>query len=217
MRRLVVQVIAAVVVLVFVLGIWLTGGAPKLAWLRFYSVAVVLLLLLGAIWEHWAWRWPLVQRATWVARDLRGTWRGKLTTLWKDAPTGTSPAPKTVYLVVRQTASAITVVLLSDESKSVSSFARVANDGTISALEYMYLSKPSASVEHRSRMHHGSACLDISGRPAMRLSGPYWTARKSRGELIFEQRSGTTADDYRQAQELFDAEGGSAPRAAEAE
>ena len=68
----------------------------------------------------------------------------------------------------------------------------------------MYLNRPDSSVEHRSRMHHGSASLDITGAPATRLRGRYWTDRDSEGELDFRERNRMLADDYDEADALFD-------------
>jgi hypothetical protein len=59
-------------------------------------------------------------------------------------------------------------------------------------------------VEHRSRMHHGSAVLDVSGRPAARLKGRYWTDRDSKGELEFVERNKKLADDFAEAMSYFE-------------
>jgi hypothetical protein len=83
--------------------------------------------------------------------------RGTLTSFWADPATGKRPQPTTVYLVVQQTASLVTVKLLTDESKSASALARMsAVDGSF-LLTYLYLNKPDMRVEDRSHMHHGSA------------------------------------------------------------
>lgn len=73
----------------------------------------------------------------------------------------------------------------------------------VSSLDYMYLNRPDSSVEHRSRMHHGSASLDITGSPATRLRGRYWTDRDSKGELDMTERVGTLAGDFTNAEALF--------------
>ncbi|WP_438817412.1 hypothetical protein [Streptomyces fildesensis] len=139
-----------------------------------------------------------------VPRSVRGTWKGTLTSFWIDAENGNIPPPKTVYLVVQQTASRISVKLMTDESKSTSALANVEEaDGSV-RLTYMYLNRPDMRVEHRSRIHHGSTVLDVSGSPARRLKGRYWTDRDSRGELDFEERSTQKlADDFAEAIELF--------------
>lgn len=194
--------IVAIVIGVFATGIVATGGALQTAWLRFYPVAVTIVVVAIAAWEHWLWRRPLVQRLTGIARDIRGTWKGELETFWKNE-TGASPPKKLVYLVVRQTASAVTVSLLTNESRSASSLATVSSDGTAVSLDYLYLNWPDLRVQEKSRIHHGSASLIVSGAPADRLRGQYWTNRDTRGELDFTSRALQLAEDYDHAARLF--------------
>jgi hypothetical protein len=118
--------------------------------------------------------------------------------------TGTSPSPKTVYLVIQQTATLVSVKLLTDESRSASSLANVSAVDGASVLSYLYLNRPDMRFEHRSRMHHGSTVLDISGCPARRLKGRYWTDRDSKGELEFVDRSKIFADDFAEAASYFE-------------
>jgi hypothetical protein len=202
MSRIRASVIVAVVMLVFAVGIWTSGGTLQSDWLRLYSAAVTVLIFLFAMWEYWLWRLALVQRMPSVPRDIRGTWKGELETFWKDE-TGTSPPRKAAYLVVRQSATRVSVVLLTDESRSASSLATVSSDGTTVSLDYMYLNWPDVRVEERSRMHHGSASLVVSGTPANRLRGRYWTNRDSRGELDFTARIPQFAEDYEDAARAF--------------
>ncbi len=202
-----VQLIAAVVVAVFAGGIWLTGGQLNSQWLRFYSAAVFVATLALTLWEAFIWRLPPIQRINAVPRNVRGTWKGTLTSLWINPETSTSPPPKTVYLVIRQQASSVSVTLLTDESRSSSFMGQVDTVEGSTTLSYSYRNRPSPSVEHRSRIHHGSTLLDVSGRPANRLIGRYWTDRDSRGELDFDSRSKFAVDDFKTAEKLFDGKG----------
>jgi SMODS-associating 2TM, beta-strand rich effector domain len=202
-RHILVQTVAGTVLAVFAFGIWFSGDEFKIGWLRFFSAAVLAAMGLLTLWDHVLWRLPLLQRFSAIKRDVRGTWKGQLESFWIDPVSDRPPPPKTVFLVVRQTASAVTCVLLTDESRSVSSFGVITQDETVASLDYMYLNRPGSRVEHRSRMHHGSASLAISGRPATRLSGRYWTDRDSRGELDFGARSPRPVDDYEEARALF--------------
>src|SRR5690606_23975887 len=144
--------IAAIVVIVFAIGIWSTGDAVNPAWLRFFSLAVLVATAALGIWDRWLWGLSIAQRLPNVPRDLRGTWRGTLTSFWEDPETRRRPSPKTAFLVIRQTASQTSVVLLTDESSSKSSLATVMDDGVGASLAYMYLNRPDSRVEHRSRM-----------------------------------------------------------------
>lgn len=202
-RNILVQVVAAIVVTVFAVGIWFTGGIPDLSWLRFFSVAVFVAVGVLTIWDHWLWHLPLIQKLPQAPRDLRGTWKGTLESFWIDPATGSSPPVKAAYLVIRQSASTASVVMLTNESRSKSSLATISDDGVSASLDYMYLNCPDSRFEYRSRMHHGSTSLDIVGRPASRLRGRYWTNRDSRGELDFNERSKKIVDDFLEAETLF--------------
>lgn len=194
---------AAVVIAVFALGILASGGSVDVTWLRFYSAAVTAALVVLGMWNRWLWRVRWAQRLQTVPRDLRGTWKGTLKSQWVDPQTGQRIAPKPAFLVIRQTSTTVSVILLTDESVSRSSLATVRGTDGSAGLDYMYLNEPKSSVEHRSRMHHGSTSLSITGRPATRLHGRYWTDRDSRGELDFTKRTSSFADDYESAVQLF--------------
>jgi len=202
-RRRLVQSIAVVVLAVFAIGIWANGDELNADWLRFFSVAVLAGTAALGMWDRWLWRVDLAQRVKGVPRNLGGTWKGTLTSFWIDPTTGEAPPEKPAFLVVRQTASEVSVILLTDESRSDSSLAVVRGPEGAISLDYMYLNRPDSRHEHRSRIHHGSASLDVTGRPVTRLKGRYWTDRGSQGELGFIARSARTADDYDEARGFF--------------
>ncbi|MFD8918887.1 hypothetical protein ACFV0Y_13870 [Streptomyces sp. NPDC059569] len=205
-KTIVIRVIAGMVVAIFMISAWVHDGEPDWSVLKIFSTAVFVCTIIFNIWDFWLWRLPWIQRIPGVGipRSLRGTWKGTLTSFWVDPETGSNPPSKTVYLVVQQTASLVTVKLMTDESKSASALAEVSEaDGSL-VLAYMYLNKPDLRVEHRSRIHHGSTVLDVTGNPARRLKGHYWTDRDSKGELVFwERNKKNLADDFTEAAELF--------------
>lgn len=203
-RNIFIRVVAAIVLGVFSIGTWITSGKLDVGWLRFFSAGVLVATALLATWDLWLWRLPPIQRIPGVPRSVRGTWKGTLTSFWQDPATGKRIDPKSAYLAVRQTSTLVSVKLLTDESKSSSSLAAVSVPDGTAVLDYLYLNRPKASFEHKSRMHHGSTVLDIIGNPAKRLDGRYWTDRDSRGELSFTERSKKIADDYVDAVGLFD-------------
>lgn len=202
-RKIVAQFTAAIVASVFAGGMWLTGSPPQFGWLRYFSIGVWLAVIALFCWDKFIWRLAWIQCLPKVPRDLRGTWKGQVRSLWVDPETGSPPEEKEVYLVVRQDATSISTVLFTDESRSVSTVANLVDDGTVASLDFMYLNRPSPTVEHRSRMHHGSTSLDIIGRPVSRLSGRYWTDRDSRGEIEFVSRCPERAEGYEEAVALF--------------
>jgi hypothetical protein len=202
-----IKVVAATVVVVFAVGILASGGTVQVWWLRAYSAGVLVATVLLAAWDRYLWKLPFVQRIPQVARNLSGTWKGTLESFWIDPSTGQRPPIKPVYLVVRQTASAISVVLLTDESRSKSTLAAISIGGAPVSLDYLYLNRPDAEFEDRSRMHHGSTVLDVSGLPATRLRGRYWTDRDTKGQLDFVERLADLADDFEQAVRVFKSQG----------
>lgn len=202
-QKALIQFVAATVVLVFAIGIILSGDQIKSSWLGNYSYAVTAATIALALWNRWIWRWDWLQKLPHVPRSIRGTWRGTLVSAWINPNTGQSPPQKPVFLVVRQSATTISAVLLTDESSSRSTMATLAEDEIGAALSYIYLNRPNVKVEYRSRMHNGSAFLEVSGRPASRLHGRYWTDRDTRGEFDFDQRRTAIADDFEEAARLF--------------
>ena len=49
---------------------------------------------------------------------------------------------------------------------------------------YIYTSKPRISLSHRSLPHDGAVVFDIIEGPGKKLTGKYWTDRKTKGEII---------------------------------
>lgn len=193
--------------MVYTVGLWSSGVTPRLSWLRFYSLSVLLAVVLWWAWEYWMWRFSVFDQVKWVPPRVSGTWKGRLVSVWVDPTSGIRPPPKTAYLVIRQTFSTVSAVLLTDEARSRSRLARVGELAGGRALEYMYVGEPSVLVEHRSQMHRGSASLLISGSsPATRLHGRYWTDRNSKGSLDFTERSPQLAEDYETAESMFSAD-----------
>jgi hypothetical protein len=199
------QIVVAVVVLVFAGGIWLTGGGAKLDWLRYYSVAVVVAGVVLKLWDGVLWHTKLGQRVHAVVRDVRGTWKGTLHSRWVDPATGARPAEKPAYLVVRQTSGTISVSMFTNESRSESSLGRLTMGEGRRALEYMYSNNPANALEERSRRHNGSVLLEVVGDPVTRMTGYYWTDRDSKGDLEFAEHVGKMADDYTSAEAMFTA------------
>lgn len=105
--------------------------------------------------------------------------------------------------MIRQTAVNVSMALLTEESRSRSSFARITDSGVSLSLDYMYLNRPDSRLEAGSRIHNGSASLDVIGRPYVRLRGRCWTNRDSRGELDLAETVIKVADDFHEAETLF--------------
>lgn len=202
-RTIVVKLTAAVVIAIFAVSSWVTSGKLDLTWLRYFSGAVLISTLLLTTYDVWLWRLSPVQRIPSVPRSVRGTWKGTVASMWVDPATGKTVDPVEAYLVIRQTSTTVTIRLVTKESCSSSTLARVARADGFTVLDYLYLNRPRVAVQDRSPMHHGSVALEVSGTPAHRLAGRYWTDRDSKGELHFEARRSKVVDDFADAAALF--------------
>ncbi|WP_374953338.1 hypothetical protein [Rathayibacter sp. AY1A3] len=197
------RVIIIIVSAVFVAAVWFTTGRFEPTFLQFFSIAVLACSVLLFVWDRWAWKLRLAQAIPGVTRNIDGTWEATLESLWIDALTGESPDPKTVYVVIRQTSTSATVALISNESKSKSSIARVVREDGSWLLHYLYTNEPQMGLREKSPIHHGSGVLAIVGSPAKRIIGSYWTDRNSKGKLSLTRRKTTHAEDFEQGVELF--------------
>lgn len=202
MRKIAVHTVVATAMLVFAVGILASGGRVEVAWLRLYSYAVVASLAALTLWNLWLWRLPVMQRFPAVPPDLRGTWQGTLQSAWVDEDGNTPPA-KQVFLVIRQTATSLSAILLSDESRSESLMAQVSGTNGAANLTFTYQNTPQLSMQRRSRIHCGTTSLRVHGSPATRLRGHYWTSRNSQGELDFKDRLANAHDDFDSATHDF--------------
>lgn len=197
-----IRIGASVLLAILAVASWITSGALNLEPAKYLSGAVFLATAIFTLWDLWLWRLPWLQLIPGVPLSVRGTWKGTLESSWIDA-SGQQIAPKDAYLVVRQTFGQVHVTLLTDESKSESSLAGVTKTDGLSVLHYLFFNKPKMKHETISRMHYGSTTLEISGKPARRLTGRYWTDRDTRGELDFNEHDKKIADDYEEAVSLF--------------
>ena len=202
-NKLLLNIIAVIIGAIFVIGSWITTGILDFGFFRFFSVAVFVVVVLLLIWDQWAWKWAFIQKVPRVTRDISGTWETRLESLWIDPDTGESPAPKTVYIIVRQTSSQATITLISNESKSKSSIARVIREDASWIVHYVYSNEPQVELRERSSIHHGSGVLSIVGNPAKRMAGSYWTDRNSKGKLSLVRRVKFAAEDFDDARDLF--------------
>jgi len=201
--RIFIQALVLVVAGVYLVS-YLVRGLPTSELFAPIGAAGAAASLFVLAFDHFLWRFPRVGRRLSKRPDLRGTWRGRLASNWKNPDTGQriDPDPE-VYLVVRQTFWNVTANLITKESKSCSTTATIEDDG---CGQYQFVAQyrntPRASVRGRSEVHHGSFKLDIGGEPVDRLEGYYWTDRNTMGELEFDRRSEKAVDSYSHAQGL---------------
>lgn len=201
-HKLLIRLGIAVLIGFFAAGSWITSGTLNLELLKYLSGAVFVATTLFTLWDVWLWSTSWMQKIPGVPVNVRGTWKGTLISSWIDE-TGKQVGALDAYLVIRQTSTLVHIVLMTNESKSESSLAGIVTTEGLSVIQYLFFNKPKMRFEKISRMHHGSATLEISGKPARRLEGRYWTDRDTKGELDFALLDKKVADDYEEAVSLF--------------
>jgi SMODS-associating 2TM, beta-strand rich effector domain len=189
-------------------AIWLTLAVVGIVTSNFGALSTIadlfpLVLLLAYAFERRGWRWQPLHPRLVSTPVLIGTWKGQLESYWEDSDGKTRP-PKTVYLVVRQTLTTVSVRLLTDEATSEQIAGGMAKtDGAYPAIAYNYRSTPEIALRHASSdIHFGGAVIEIVGDPATELRGEYWNERKGTGRLRFREHTVIRAQTYEQATAL---------------
>lgn len=200
--RPVVRVVVAIAAVAWAIGLTVQGVALEWSWVRWYSAAAGAAVLALVLFDRWLWRWwpfRLLARQP----DLRGTWKGSLRSSWAGNSVD-SATPTEAFLVIRQTYSTLSATLLTLESKSRSLVASLdLSKDTDPTLSYTYMNVPKLRHQERSRIHHGSAFLEIHGSPPDCLEGCYWTDRDTKGELEFRSRVAERHTEFPRANAAF--------------
>ncbi len=171
-------------------------NVPEGFWRPLAIVSLVIAVLLFA-YDRLLWR--LIPEKWSDMPDLRGTWRGTVHSNWSGEGASTNIE---AYFVVHQTASAISVLMMTKESRSSTITAKLEKrDGTIQVVG-VYRNEPSAAVRDRSPIHYGSLRLHVGGPPSTTLEGTYWTDRSTQGDLHLEFCKRDEAGDFASAQAL---------------
>jgi hypothetical protein len=196
-----VQVIIAIAVVVwgallFAEGVDLT---PQL--LHPFSAVVGSVVLVLTVYEQWIWRLPWLRWLPGRPPRLYGTWAGTLTSTYGSIGSTTPVPPIQVFLTVTQSASALSMNLLTAESRSRSLTCALDESSPDSwVASSTYINTPQLLVQDRSRIHHGSMVLNLHGSPPHSLDGAYWTDRDTKGQIELSSWSPRKHNDFASAQ-----------------
>jgi predicted pore-forming effector associated with SMODS systems len=171
----------------------LVTGEHEISWKLLAELphVVAVYAILAVVFVKWGWRLKFFHPWLVPFPNLQGTWEGEIKSTWVNPETGQSVPPIPSTLTIRQTFSSIACVLRTAESESESTAAQLSEaEGTgVVRLHYTYANRPQAGVRHRSEMHDGAAVLTLTvkqGEPQS-LEGPYWTSRRTTGDMKFSR------------------------------
>lgn len=159
------------------------------------DVLTVDVIVLGWF-TKWGWRWRWLQGWLVPFPDLNGTWEGEIQTSWKDEH-GEVPGPIPAMLTIKQSFFRISCVVRTaeSESRSFSEGFCLDSDDQRRQLCYSYTSRPKLAARPRSNPHDGTVMLQAIGDPANKLSGEYWTDRRTTGAMSLTLRTRKLLDE----------------------
>lgn len=173
-----------------------------------FSTVVSAVSLVLLLFDRWAWHW-IVFRGWLIKRPyMDGTWRAELVSDWVVPTTGSVVAPVEGFMVVRQTASTLSLRLFTRESRSdtVSAGIEVCPDGTFE-INCAYRNRPKGAHRPRSEIHYGALLLHADSAAPGRLEGDYWTDRKTLGSMVLSERIRDHCASFDDAHVRFDDQG----------
>ncbi|MGY6502199.1 MAG: Cap15 family cyclic dinucleotide receptor domain-containing protein [Acidimicrobiales bacterium] len=160
------------------------------------------IVLLGA-YDRWLWKLGPLRKLQ-KQPVLHGVWKGSLQTAWCNPETGEVPGPIEVYLVVRQTCSSIAFSMCTSESRSQTvSAALEDSESGAWVMSGTYLNTPQLLHQDRSRVHRGSAVLEVHRGTNVIVEGSYWTDRDSKGSIRFTEHVESLPTHFEHAQAVF--------------
>lgn len=137
-----------------------------------------------------AWKWSFFRKWLVLVPDLNGCWSGTLISDWID-PETKRPVPSIdATLSIKQSLFRTSCVLKTGESssRSMSSSFIIDPDNQVCKLVYTYQNDPDTTIQYRSRIHYGTAMLDIQVKnQAVVLDGSYFAGRKTSGQMNFKR------------------------------
>lgn len=186
--------------------LWL-GGAP-LGWamLRPYGAVVSAVTMLAVLFEAVLWRLPFVRSQIAKRPPIAGTWRATLVSSYEQ-PDG-SKTMKTVYVVIAQSLTRLSVRMFTDTAHSRSLAERISPSQNDDLFELAVVYQNVPNIDQRlpdgtGRIHFGALLIPNVAYSADTLRGHYWTDRRTEGTLTLEERRPKLASSFESAQKLF--------------
>lgn len=186
--------------------LWMGGATLGWAMLRPYGAVVFVVGTFALLMETVLWRLPLVRSMIARRPSVSGTWRATLISSYLQ-PDG-SATVKTVYVVIDQSLTRLSVRMFTDTAHSRSLAERISSSQNDELFELAIVYQNVPNIDQRlpdgtGRIHFGALLIPNVPYSAERLTGHYWTDRRTEGKLTFEERRPKLASSFESAQRLF--------------
>jgi hypothetical protein len=199
-----IKAIIYVTVLVWTVVLYANHEAIKPAWLQPLSTVITIVLYVVMAFDLWLWKIPFLH--SWFVKRpvIDGTWKVEIRSNWKDQATGAGIAPVEGYMVIRQTFSALSLRLLTEESSSelVGTEIVCSADG-LYCVSGVYRNEPRFQVRETSAIHYGAVWLRIIEEPLKQVIGHYWTDRGTAGEMELNNRQRKSFQTFQSARAYY--------------
>jgi len=176
---------------------WWEGTRPFLTALTVAGVAI-------AIYEKFAWSWPVFYKNLTLQPDLRGAWRLRLVSTWVDENTGKPVPPIDGFAQIDQTGRTFCLRIYTSQSHSKTIAHAFSLEQNVYRLSIVYENEPNVELRHTgSPYHKGSAVFNVRGRKPDSIKGDYWTERKTTGSLTLTDRLGGEINSFADGETLY--------------
>ena len=184
---------AALLGLTMTLWEWLTGEpvdwwvVPRLVNVIACTIILLMAVVVRLLWRRfWCWV-PALNR--WVFPDLNGAWRGELRSTWVDPKTRQRLGPIGATVTVMLGWFDVSVRMQTEKMQSFSNriFLEREKGTNVFRVWYSYRHEPTPASQPSNPPHDGMAFLEYDTDVPGRLSGQYYTNRKTTGEFTLER------------------------------
>ncbi|MCO5114327.1 MAG: hypothetical protein M9899_09130 [Bdellovibrionaceae bacterium] len=140
--------------------------------------------IIRLIFIKWVWKYIPFLEIIHGIPYLEGKWTGTFESTWRPSPDAPCATGSIEVKITQPDIHCIKITQKSGESLSHSygEVFETLEDGSI-FLNFSYKNVPNADVRDRSQINFGSARYQLERDSSYKLSGNYWTDRKSTGKI----------------------------------
>lgn len=154
------------------------------------TTSVTATTFIYGLFRKWLWKMKIFRKWLVIIPNLNGRWKGELRSSWINKETNEKYYTEDVEFSIKQSLTHISCVMKTPQMKSSSMIAQIVIDEENQKyqLVYSYQSEPNQNLQKESRIHFGTAKLDMNDQyDVSELQGLYWTNRETDGVLHLER------------------------------